>query len=102
VRIIIGWFFVCQVHNCQNVLALTAVYELINVVMEISDIKQNKIARHHVGVLRQKYSILCSYVHTADKTHMSMTGFVGIFPRFKESQSEHFFNISKDIIVSIC
>jgi hypothetical protein len=52
--------------------------------------------------LRQKYSILCSYVHTADKTHMSMTGFVGIFPRFEESQSEHFFYISKDIIVSIC
>jgi hypothetical protein len=86
----------------QNVLSLTSVYELINVVTEINEFKQNQIARRHVEVLQNIYSILCGYVHTADVTHMSMTGVVGVFPRFEQAKSKRFFDISKDVIVSVC
>lgn len=53
-------------------LSLTSVYELIEVIKECDVVKKTDLGKAEFSKLRQSYSDLCKYVHTASDEHMSM------------------------------
>jgi hypothetical protein len=86
----------------QNVITITAVYSLIDVLKEVPFLKADPLAMRHFGLLHSEYSTLCAHVHTADIAHMAKTKVVGVFPRYLKEDSNNIIGAIARICISIC
>jgi hypothetical protein len=86
----------------QNVLSLTSVFEIIEVVKYTNIIQSSKSAKKQFSRLKADYTTLCKYVHTADSAHMSHTSVAGVFPFLDKIQAASFDSIFRSVMVGEC
>lgn len=86
----------------QNVLALTSVFELLDLVKATPLLTGDKVANKYYQILRTEYKTLCGYVHTSTSAHMAHTTFTGVFPRFVEPDAKLFFSSFNKVASSMC
>ncbi|WAX97307.1 hypothetical protein N7E70_010840 [Aminobacter sp. NyZ550] len=72
----------------QNVLSLTSVYELMDVVKDTAFISKDTEARKLFQTLRAEYTSLCGHVHTSSSMYMALTTVVGVFPRYVPNEAQ--------------
>lgn len=75
----------------QNVLSITSVYDLMDVVKDTNFVSTNAEAKRAFRQIRGEYADLCGYVHTSSAAHMALTKFAGKFPRALPKDAQNLF-----------
>jgi hypothetical protein len=96
-----NWIRCIGLAEDQIVLTLKSVFELIDLVKSVPAIAKNPIAKDHFGVLRQRYSMLCGYVHTSSSAHMALTTAAGAYPRYIEKEASETFSAISEVCMRI-
>jgi hypothetical protein len=86
----------------QAVLSLSSVFELMAVVRDTRVVRQSTTLLAAFDKLRRVYGELCSYVHSSEHEYMSLTAYLGVYPRFNEQNASDFAKVCRDVIVSFC
>lgn len=81
----------------QNVLALHSVFELMDLVRSLPVISSNQLASNYFGTLRNRYSLLCGYVHTSSASHMALTTFANAYPRYLKPDASETFKAIEEV-----
>lgn len=83
-----NWFRCMGLAEGQVVLSLTSVYELIDLVATLPFFSRRAAAKPYFDTLRNRYALLCGYVHTSSAAHMALTTAAGAFPRYLEKDAD--------------
>ncbi len=71
----------------QAILEIESTFELARVIRATNIVQGSPAARVQFDRLWSVYGELCKYVHTADRSYMSLTTAVGVFPRFDQEEA---------------
>ncbi len=72
------------IHQDQKILSLKSTFEIFNVVKGTPVVNLAEPMKTTFGKLRSEYTNLCEHVHSADIKHMSLTKFLGEYPRYED------------------
>jgi len=92
-----NWLRCLGLAEDQVVLTLKSVFELIELVKSIPAISDNKFAKEYFSTLRNRYALLCGFVHTSNASHMALTTVAGAYPRYLKTEAAETFSAIDEV-----
>ncbi|MBV9859719.1 MAG: hypothetical protein JO038_06420 [Alphaproteobacteria bacterium] len=86
----------------QEVLSLKSAFDLMAIVRDAPAVKRSANLGALFGRLRRIYKELCGYVHSSEHQYLSLTSYIGVYPKFHSEQASKYAKMCRDVLASIC